>query len=120
MLGQWGEERARQHLQSKGYILVTQNYRSRTGEIDIVALEGNVVVFVEVKTRRGSAFGSAEESISETRANRLVEMAEEFLASQSVDGYDSHTLWRIDLLCLTLDLAGRVTAVNHIKHAVEF
>lgn len=119
-LGQWGERQARLHLEAKGYEVVASNFRSRTGEIDIVARQGDELVFVEVKTRRGDAFGSAEDSISSARAERLAEVAEEYLRSQVPGGYCSGTPWRIDLVCLNLDRSGRVLSLNHIEHAVEF
>ena len=119
-LGQWGEQQARRHLEVKGYAIVATNFRCRAGEIDIVARQGDELVFVEVKTRRGSSYGGAEESISPTRAGRLADVAEEFLQSLSDDGYRSATQWRIDLVCLNLDRKGKLLNVNHIEHAVEF
>ena len=119
-LGRWGERQARLHLEAKGYAIVGTNFRCRAGEIDIVAIDGDELVFVEVKTRRGDSFGTAEESISPTRAERLVVVAEEFLQSRSAFPYDSETAWRIDLVCLNLDHGGRLLSVNHIRHAVEF
>lgn len=119
-LGQWGEGHARRHLEAKGYGIVATNFRCRSGEIDIVARQAESLVFVEVKTRRGKAFGGAEESISPARAERLAEVAEEFLQSMADGDYRSETNWRIDLLCLNLDRSGKLLSVNHIEHAVEF
>ena len=119
-LGQWGERQARLYLEAAGYGIVAANFRCRAGEIDIVAITGDELVFVEVKTRRGDAFGQAEESISPTRAERLAAVAEEFLQSRSAFPYDSETPWRIDLVCVNLDSGGKLLNVNHIKHAVEF
>ena len=117
-LGQWGERQARLHLEGKGYSIVASNYRCRAGEIDIVACQGDEFVFVEGKTRRGDAFGGAEESISSARAERLAAVAEEFLQSLT-EGYHSATPWRIDLVCLNLDRQGLLLSINHIQHAVE-
>ena len=119
-LGQWGERQARLHLEAIGYEMVAANFRCRAGEIDLVAIDGDELVFVEVKTRRGESFGRAEESISPVRAERLVDVAEEFLQSRSAFPYDSETPWRIDLVCVNLDGDGTLLNVNHIKHAVEF
>ena len=119
-LGQWGERQARLHLEASGYGVLETNFRCRAGEIDIVARQGDVLVFVEVKTRRGDAFGGAEESISATRAERLAEVAEEFLQSRMGEGYHSGVPWRIDLVCLNLDRRGKFLSVNHIENAVEF
>ena len=119
-LGRWGEQQARRHLESSGYAIVDTNYRCRVGEIDIVARHGEELVFVEVKTRRGDAFGGAEESITPARAERIAGVAEEFLQSRPGEEYRSDTQWRIDLFCLNLDGRGRLLSVNHIEHAVEF
>ncbi len=119
-LGQWGERQARLHLEAKGYDIVATNFRCRAGELDIVARQGDELVFVEVKTRRGTAFGGPEESISPSRAERLAVVAEEFLQSHYAGGYGSGTEWRIDLVCVNLDRSGRLVSVNHIEHAVEF
>ena len=119
-LGQWGERQARLHLEAKGYRVTTTNFRSRAGELDIIAVDGDELVVVEVKTRRGDAFGLAEEAISPARAERLVTVAEEFLQSNNAFPYDSETPWRIDLVCVNLDRQGNLLSINHIKHAVEF
>ena len=119
-LGEWGERQARLYLEAEGYSIVAANFRCRAGEIDLVAIECDELVFVEVKTRRGDAYGQAEESISSVRAGRLVTVAEEFLQSRSAFPYESETPWRIDLVCVNLDSGGRLLNINHIKHAVEF
>lgn len=118
-LGSWGERQARLHLEARGYRIVATNYRCRAGEVDIVASEGDELVFVEVKTRRGNAYGRPEESITDAKAERLVAAAEDFLQSISGGQYHSSTAWRIDLVCLDLDRRGRLMSINHIQHAVE-
>ena len=119
-LGQWGERQARLYLEAEGYGILAANFRCRAGEMDIVAIDGDELVFVEVKTRRGEAYGQAEESVSPVRAERLAAVAEEFLQSRSAFPYDSETPWRIDLVCVNLDSGGKLLNLNHIRHAVEF
>ena len=119
-LGEWGERQARLHLEAKGYSVLDSNFRCRAGEIDIVARQRDQLVFVEVKARRGDAYGAAEESISPARAERLAEVAEEFLRLRLGDGFHSGTAWRIDLVCLNMDRRGRLLSINHIENAVEF
>ena len=119
-LGRWGERLARIHLEAEGYRITATNFRCRAGELDIVAVDGDELVVVEVKTRRGDSFGQAEEAITPVRAERLVTVAEEFFQSNSAFPYDSETPWRIDLVCVNLDRRGKLISVNHIKHAVEF
>lgn len=119
-LGEWGERQACLHLEGKGYVMLATNFRCRAGEIDIVAAQGEQLVFVEVKSRRGDAYGIAEESISPVRAERLAEVAEEFLRARLGGEFSSGTQWRIDLVCLNMDLRGRLLSINHIENAVEF
>jgi putative endonuclease len=77
--GQAGEAAAVQHLQRRGYVIVTTNWRTRYGEIDIVARDGDTVVFVEVRTRSSAGFGTAGESVGARKRQRLVRMAEAYL-----------------------------------------
>ena len=119
-LGDWGERQAQLHLEANGYSLLARNFRCRAGEIDIVARQGDQLVFVEVKARRGDAYGSAEESISPTRSERLAEVAEEYLQTRLCGEFSSRTDWRIDLVCLNMDRQGRLLSINHIENAVEF
>lgn len=75
VLGRAGEDRAARHLTSIGWVVVDRNWRCAQGEIDIVGLDGPVVVAVEVKTRRGLGYGHPFEAITErklARLNRLV------------------------------------------------
>jgi putative endonuclease len=78
-LGRFGEDVAARHLERAGLVLVERNWRCREGEIDIVALDGAVLVFCEVKTRSGLAFGSPAEAVSPTKQRRLRVLAARWL-----------------------------------------
>jgi putative endonuclease len=71
-LGRWGEGHARRYLEDKGYTVLATNYRCRWGEVDIVVHGGEELVFVEVKTRRGSLLGAPEESVTAAKTRRLI------------------------------------------------
>ncbi len=114
-LGKWGEDVAVRFLQEKGYVLVATNYRCRWGEVDIVAQEGDDLVFVEVRTRRGVEFGTPEESITPAKARRLVATAQEFLQEHDL----VHADWRIDLIAIRLDGDRRVPDITHLRYAVQ-
>ena len=62
-LGKWGEDLATAYLEQKGYTIVERDWKSGRRDIDIIARDGNIVVFVEVKTRKNSVFGAPEEAI---------------------------------------------------------
>ncbi len=114
-LGDFGERVARAHLEAKGYRILATNYRTRECQVDIVAQQGDTVAFVEVKTRRGDAMGSALEAIDGRQAERLL-LAADLFAQDRADLPDGR---RIDLIAIDLDLSGRVVSVQHIESAVE-
>jgi putative endonuclease len=114
-LGDFGERVAKAHLEAKGYRILATKFRTREGEVDIVARQGETVAFVEVKTRRGNAMGSALEAIDARKAKRLLLAAEAF-AVQHPDLPEGR---RIDLIAIDLDTGGRVLSVQHIESAVE-
>ncbi|MDR3335487.1 MAG: YraN family protein [Treponema sp.] len=80
-LGREGENRAAAALEAAGMRIIARNIRSRTGEIDIVALEGEVIVFVEVKAWSVYQFEALEYSIDRRKQRRIIETAKYFLAS---------------------------------------
>ena len=83
-LGPDAEARAARWLASQGLTVVERNYRSPLGEIDIVALEGRTLVFVEVKARRGRSRGSALEAVTPAKQARLVRLAKDYLARRGL------------------------------------
>ena len=113
-LGNRGEELARRFLASKGFSILESNYRCRWGEVDIVARSGDELVFVEVRTRSGNAFGSPEESVTEGKARRLAETAQTFLQERGMEDAG----WRIDLVAVRVDSRGNAR-INHLENAVE-
>ncbi|HET9014792.1 MAG TPA: YraN family protein [Thermomicrobiaceae bacterium] len=115
-LGDAGERLTERRLSERGWQILDRKWRAAGGEIDLVALDGSVLVFVEVKTRRGNARGAAEEAVGPAKAARLLRLGEEYLAAHP-DLADR--LWRVDLVAITLDRAGAVERVSHIESAVE-
>lgn len=79
-LGCWGEYLALWWLRAKGLRLVARNWRCRLGELDLVMRDGQVLVFVEVKTRLSHEAGSPEEAVTEAKRRRLVRLAQAYLA----------------------------------------
>ena len=116
-VGRIGEQIARHHLQGKGYRIVDANYQCRWGEVDLIALDGPVWVFVEVRTRRSVAYGSPEESVTPAKGRRLTLTAQDFLRRRVADS--SNLEWRIDLVAIRLTPNRRVLSVNHLENIVE-
>ena len=80
LLGQEGERRAQQYLREKGYRIEGRNVRAGGVEIDLIARQRRIVVFIEVKTRRSRLFGSPEMAIDKKKRNRLAKGAHAWLA----------------------------------------
>ncbi len=81
-LGEIGENLACEELVRRGYAIVARRYRSRGGEIDVIAADGPTVVFVEVKTRAGADYGSGADAITWRKRRRIVSTATVFLAKE--------------------------------------
>jgi len=87
-LGRAGEEAALAHYRSAGYRLVARNWRCPLGELDLVLSRGRVLVFCEVKTRRGSALGAPHEAVAWKKQRKLRVLAEAFLSALKVPPQD--------------------------------
>ena len=114
-LGSRGEELAKRHLLSRGYRVLESNYRAKGGEIDLVAEKDGTLVFVEVRTRHRSGFGSPEESVTARKRAHLVEAAQEYLQASGAEDRD----WRIDLVAVRMAREGRVVGIDLLENAVE-
>lgn len=80
LLGRWGEALAADHLRRAGYQLLAANWRSRFGEIDLIAADREYLCFVEVKLRKSAAFGGAGESVDRRKQDKLRLTAELYLS----------------------------------------
>lgn len=79
LIGTWGEERAADYLREKGYRIVAAGYRSRYGEIDLIAADQEYVAFVEVKTRKDGDFSEAWEAVNKQKQRKLRQTAQLWL-----------------------------------------
>ncbi len=114
-IGAMGERLASEYLRKNGYRILETNYRCRVGEIDIVARDKNYLVFVEVRTRTGSGFGTPEASIGITKKEKLVSLALAYLQSLR----NSPSLWRIDVVAIELDQERHVSRMELIQNAIS-
>lgn len=113
-IGRVGERLAANMLEERGYRILERNFRCRYGEIDLVAQEREDLVFVEVKTRRGTICGLPEEAVNARKARKLQELAAYYL--------DAHHLpdcsWRIDVVAVQFSPNGRLEEVRIYQHAI--
>ena len=99
--GRWGEEITCSYLESKGYFILDRNYRCYFGEIDIIAYNGNMICFVEVKMRNSTYYGLGSESISYTKINRIKRSAQYFLNKKVMTKTGNRFVIRFDVCEIT-------------------
>ena len=115
-LGDSGERVAALFLKQRGYTILARNFRTRLGEMDLIAEDADGLAFIEVRTRRGSAAGAPEESLTPRKRVRLFAIAQQFLQDHPIY---AERAWRIDLVAIELNRAGRIARIEVIKGAVE-
>ncbi len=111
-LGRLGEQLASRHLKNNGYRLLAKNFHSRFGEIDLIALDGPTLVFVEVKTRWSQKFGSPEEAVTPRKIRRMIKAAYYF---QLLHPELPESL-RLDVVAIDLSPNGKVERIEIIKN----
>ena len=118
-LGDWGEELAVRFLGEKGYKIIATNYRCAFGEVDIVAMDGEELVFVEVRARRPGIFGTPEESVSTHKLRRLMAACQDYLQKSGQENIQ----WRVDLISVRLGESRsqnpKVERIDHLRHVLE-
>jgi putative endonuclease len=114
-LGAFGEKIAAEHLRGLGYKIRETNFRRKEGEIDIIAQDKDCLVFVEVRARTGSDFGTPEESVTAAKQEKLISLALAYLQTHS----NLPSLWRIDVMAIELDQDRRVSRIELIQNAIS-
>lgn len=112
-LGKWGEDQAAQLLQAKGLEIIARNWRTRGGEIDLVATDGNVLVFVEVRTRSSTIYGTPGESVDWRKQQKLRQLSLAFLSQYPVRLHS----FRFDVVSILLQGKDKQVEMTHIEHA---
>ncbi|MGW0021257.1 YraN family protein [Rhodococcus sp. NPDC003382] len=112
-LGARGEDLAAEFLESAGMVVLERNWRCRYGELDLIARDGAVLVFVEVKTRTGLGYGSPAEAVTPEKADRMRRLAGLWLAEQE-------TRWRrirVDVVTVLVSEPGEAK-ITHLKQVL--
>ncbi len=111
-LGRLGEDAAARYLEGLGLSVLSRNFRVRRGEIDLIARDGPALVFVEVKTRRGTGYGTPAASVTPVKVRRLRRAALEYLDQHT--GPASGEL-RFDLIAVEVDGRGAIERIEHLR-----
>ena len=109
-LGNKGEQSAAKYLENKGYEIVICNFRTRYGEIDIIAKDKELLVFVEVKLRRSKSYGTGLEAITPHKVEKIHQVAMEYIQSN----YESEPACRFDVIEI---LNSNQMKIQHIENA---
>jgi putative endonuclease len=112
-LGRRGEDEAARFLRKRGFSILEQNVRSRLGEIDLVARDGETLVFVEVKARQAGPADPPEAGVTPRKQARLGRLALGYLKAKGL----GEARCRFDVVAVELDREDRVTSIRHIPAA---
>lgn len=111
LLGETGEQLARDYLLKKGYEILDENWRFEKAEIDIIAFDGKQLIFVEVKLRTSTYFGDPEEFVDERKQKHLARASEEYIDLMNWEGEI-----RFDIIAITFSGTEKYT-LRHIEDA---
>lgn len=117
-LGDIGEKIARNYLKRKGYNILENNYRKKYGEVDIVAKDRKVLVFVEVKTRikkLTEKYLPPETNVNYSKGIKIIRTAQVYLMERRIP---EDIFWRIDVISVELNYESRKATVKHFQNAV--
>jgi putative endonuclease len=112
-LGRWGEKQAVRFLKRLGFKIIERNFVSPVGEIDVVAREGDVLVFVEVKTRTEADFGGPLPAVNASKRRKLVQVAKSYLAGRRA----LDVKCRFDVVGVVQKLGSDEPEIEHVRNA---
>ena len=112
-IGKLGEDIAVNYLKQKGYKILDRNFECRQGELDIIALDKNEIVFIEVKTRTSNRYGYPSEAVNKVKQKHMLQTIKYYLYIRNLND----KFVRIDVI--EVHIRNNVYKVNHIKKALE-
>ena len=116
IIGKQGEDKAKNYLKRRGYHILECNYRTKAGEIDLIAKEKDCLVFVEVKTRTTEEYGTPAEAVSFYKQQHMVKSAQYYLAR-----HGGECECRFDVIEVRMSAKGwfRLARINHLKNVLQ-
>lgn len=112
LIGKWGEDAVAAYLVERGYEILARNARTPYGEIDIITRQGDITVFVEVKTLRSSRDFFPEQNVTARKQAHMLACAEHYAAEHAIDH------WQIDVIAVEGKL-GLVPKITHFENAIQ-
>lgn len=109
-IGAIGEDIAIKYLRENGYVILERNFRTKTGEIDIIASINDIIVFIEVKTRNSDKYGFPYEAVNYKKQQKIIKVAQNYINLRRLNDYQ----YRFDIIEIFLNSQARV---NHIENA---
>lgn len=110
-MGNWGEQAAVEYLEKQGYVILTRNFRTGHGEVDIIARQENVLVFVEVKARSSNRYGFPEHSVTPRKRMHILSAAEKYVLD-----HPEFQTWRVDVIAVEGE-TGKVN-ITHFENVL--
>lgn len=110
--GKLGESLAQNFLIQKGFQPLDHNFHTRFGEIDLIMIDSDTLVFVEVKLKIGSHFGNPEDMISTSKIKQIQKTAQSFIQTHPL----SYSRFRLDAVCIVLNQDNSVNRINHYEN----
>jgi len=111
-IGKWGEDAVATYLAQRGYEIIARNARTPYGEIDIVAKQADIMIFIEVKTRTSMKMGLPEESVNLRKQAHMLACAEHYAAENAIDH------WQIDVISVE-GKVGLEPKITHFANAIQ-
>ena len=112
-LGKLGEDIAANHISKNGYIILERNFRTKIGEIDIIARQDNYLVFIEVKTRKSINFGYPREAVDKAKQLKIINIGNLYLAQKKQ--FNNHI--RFDVIEIMLYSNNEIKSIIVLKNA---
>ena len=113
LIGEFGESLARDYLISKGYRILNMNYRNRFGEIDIVCMNKDLLIFCEIKSSYSNSFGFPIESVTYYKQNQIIKLSKLYSMSKKYFDYNI----RYDIIEIIFNNLNSSYIINHIEDA---
>jgi len=110
-IGKWGEDIAAEYLTQRGYEIVARNIRTPYGEIDVIAKQNDIIIFVEVKTRTSNTMGLPEESITPRKRDHMLAAADHYAAENKINH------WQIDVVAIE-GKPGAIPKITYFENAL--